>query len=68
MRTVKASALTERHLGHLASHPGASTPRYLAGTYPLNGHVVLVWRGEYGEHMYRDETAVEPDAEITIHD
>lgn len=70
-RVIKARALvegTKSQVGHLASHDGAATPRYLAGAYPLNGRVVLVWRGEFGEHMYRTDTAVEPDADITIHD
>lgn len=61
MRTVKARALTEDHLGRLASHDGASTPLRLLGCAQSLTRAYLYWEGGI-------DTCVLLDADITLHD
>ena len=61
MRTIKARALTEDHLGKLASHEGAATPLRLDGVALSLTRAYLYWQGGL-------DTCVLLDADITIHD
>lgn len=61
MRTIKARALTEDHLGSIASHEGASTPLRLLGCAQSLTRAYLYWEGGI-------DTCVTLDAEITLHD
>lgn len=61
MRTIKARALTDRHVGRLASHEGAATPLRLVGCALSLTRAYLYWQGGI-------DTCVSLDADITIHD
>lgn len=61
MRTIKAGALTDRHVGAIASHEGAAEPRRLVGCALSLTRAYLYWEGG-------TDTCVRLDAEITIHD
>lgn len=61
MRTIKAGALTDRHVGVIASHEGAAEPRRLVGCALSLTRAYLYWEGGF-------DTCVRLDAEITIHD
>ena len=60
-RTIKARALTERHLGCIASHEGAATPLRLDSVALSLTRAYLYWEGGI-------DTCVGLDADITIHD
>jgi len=60
-RVIKASALTDKHLGAIASHEGASTPRRLVGCALSLTRAYLYW--DVGI-----DSCVRLDADITIHE
>ena len=63
MRTINASALDrDRHVGVIASHKGAPTPREITGLPSDSLTFVLI------EWADGTTTSVRKDAEITIHD
>ena len=59
LRTIRADALGDSHLGRLVSLAG-HPPRKLVGLYPTRGTVVLCWD-------VLTSTAVTADTEVTIH-
>lgn len=63
MRTLKASALTDKHFGELVSCDPQPEPRRLAGLMTGVTFVGLFWAGP--EHVM---TPLEPDDEVWIHD
>ena len=61
MRTIKAGALTERHVGLIASHEGAAAPLRLLGCALSLTRAYLYWEGGI-------DTCVRLDADITLYD
>lgn len=63
-RVIKARALTDKHLGQLATHSGAPTPLPLVGISQSLTFVYLIWGGPGPQTA----TSVALDADITLYD